>query len=520
MGMWDILIRLCVGLLLCAALLVAAGCSRLPTRPDAAPVLAVPAAQGTILDEKLAHALASHPGESGFRLVPSGSEAFAWRGETAHLAGRSLDVQYYIWHDDLTGRLLVSQLLAAADRGVRVRMLLDDMDARAHNFALAALAAHPMISVRLFNPFASREGMFGKMMEGITSFSRINHRMHNKVWIADNRIAIAGGRNIGDEYFTASDEVNFQDMDLVVAGPAVQQLSDSFDRYWNSSAVWPVQTLSPKEVNQPALDKLRTNDKIFRDQAMGNAWLKAFASSNMLRQLEASNLPMQWTPQWQVLSDDPAKAQKGDSPMERSNVLRGLTAELSGAKSRIELISPYFVPGKQATALFTNAAASGREVEILTNSLAANDVAAVHSGYAKYREDLLRGGVKLWELKPESSRAKSMSLLGSSGASLHTKAAVIDSSTIFVGSFNLDPRSVSLNCEQGILVDNPNLAVELHQLFLGMTSPASAWQVKENAKGKLEWTDGTQTFDKEPMTSWSKRAMATVMGWLPIQAQL
>jgi putative cardiolipin synthase len=229
---------------------------------------------------------------------------------------------------------------------------------------------------------------------------------------------------------------------------------------------------------------------------------------------------MQWTAHWQVLSDDPAKAQKGDSPMERSNVLRGLTAELAGAKSRIELISPYFIPGEHATALLTKAATGGREVEILTNSLAANDVAAVHSGYAEYRQELLKGGVKLWELKPESSRAKSMSLLGSSGASLHTKAAVIDDRSIFVGSFNLDPRSVSLNCEQGILVDQPELAAELHQLFVAMTSPASAWRVEENAKGQLEWTDGTQTFDKEPQTTWSKRMRATVMGWLPIQAQL
>jgi cardiolipin synthase C len=216
--------------------------------------------------------------------------------------------------------------------------------------------------------------------------------------------------------------VNFHDLDLIVTGPVVQQLSDDFDRYWNSSVVWPIETLSPDSVNAQALTRLRiqSNDQARQDR--DNPWVLALANDSLLQRLQQGQLPMQWSSQWQVLSDDPDKALKERSPLARSNVLRGLSEAIAGAQSSIVLISPYFVPGKEGTELLIKEARHGLEVEILTNSLAANDVAAVHSGYAKYRKTLVAGGVSLWELKPQSSRAKSMSLFGSSGASLHSKA--------------------------------------------------------------------------------------------------
>ncbi len=239
------------------ALLALAGCVSLQPRPALPPEAAVPIGEGTPLDTVIAAAEARHPGESGFRLVNEGPEAFAIRSRSALSAGRSLDVQTYIWNDDGTGAFLAYRLLQAADRGVKVRLLVDDMDARGNNYAFAALDAHPNIEVRMFNPFESRSGSVSFALEAIGSFSRINHRMHNKTWIADNRIAIVGGRNLGDEYFGASEEVNFSDLDFAMVGPIVRDASASFDRYWNSPLAYPIALLSPKGVTTEALDALR-----------------------------------------------------------------------------------------------------------------------------------------------------------------------------------------------------------------------------------------------------------------------
>ena len=499
---------------------VVQGCASLPPRPVQADSLALAAATGTPLDTALAPVQAAHPGESGFRLVPNGVEAFALRGFSARAAGRSLDVQYYIWHNDLTGRLLARELLRAADRGVRVRVLLDDLDARANNLALAGLDAHPNIEVRLFNPFASRSGSVSKSTEMVTRLSRMNHRMHNKAWIADNRIAIAGGRNIGDEYFGASENVNFLDTDFVMLGPAVQALSASFDSYWNSAAVWPVAVLSPKQVNDATLAKLRVATDDVTGQAAASAWVQALAGTDAVKRIQAGDIEFHWASVWQVLSDDPMKSQLGESPIERSAVLRGFREAMRESKTSITLVSPYFVPGKQGSAGLVDLAKRGRSVSILTNSLAANDVAAVHGGHSRYRDALLDGGVLLWELKPDTGQQTGSSLFGSSGASLHSKSAIFDNDSIFVGSFNLDPRSVSLNCELGILVNDPALAAELAALFARVTSGERAWRVDHDDAGKLRWSDGTQTLHREPGASLPRRATAKLFRWLPFDSQL
>ena len=234
-----------------------AACAQLEPRPDLPVETAIPAGEGSEVDRLIAPAEVRHPGESAFRLLNEGPEAFVIRAHSAKLAGRSLDVQTYIWHGDLTGAYLARQLLEAADRGVKVRLLVDDMDARAKNAGFAALAEHPNIAVRMFNPFASRKGTMSMVGEGLTSFGRINHRMHNKTWIADNRIAIVGGRNLGDEYFGASDEVNFVDLDFAMIGPIVRDASVSFDKYWNSPAAYPMEVLDPAGVSPDALERLR-----------------------------------------------------------------------------------------------------------------------------------------------------------------------------------------------------------------------------------------------------------------------
>ncbi len=512
-------------LALSALLFVMLGCSSLPPRPEGPAVQALPVGQETRLDQVVAPALEARPGQSGFHLVSDGVEAFALRGLSGRAAERSLDLQYYIWHDDLTGRLLALEVIEAADRGVRVRVLLDDMDARAKNFAIAALAAHPNISVRVFNPFASRQGFFGKAMEGLTSFSRINHRMHNKSWIVDNRFALAGGRNIGDEYFSASEHVNFNDLDLAFVGPAVNELSASFDRYWNSDQVWPIETLSPDDVDTQALDDLRRRAQAYAVEARQTPYIKAMEGHDAVAAAKAMALPMNWTGHWKVLSDAPDKATRDTAPLESSAVLHGLTQAVGQAQEEVVLVSPYFVPGRSGTGQLVGLVAKGRDVRILTNSLAANDVAAVHGGYSAYRKDLLEGGVALWELKPErvagdgKEGKEGISMFGSSGASLHSKAAVIDGRVAFVGSFNLDPRSVSLNSEQGILVEEPVIAAQVASLFQAMTSPASSWQVTLE-DGDLRWSDGTESFDKEPEASFGRRFQAKVARWLPVETLL
>lgn len=492
----------------------------LPERPILLTETAMAPGAGTRLDTLMQPELDAHPGESGFRLVSNGVEAFALRAMAARAAGRSLDIQYYIWHNDTTGRLLLRELVMAADRGVRVRLLLDDMDARANNFALAGLDAHPNIDVRLFNPFISRSGPFGKVWESLTGFKRINHRMHNKSWIADNRIALAGGRNIGDEYFAASDAVNFFDLDFALVGPAVETLSASFDTYWNSAAVYPMAVLSPELVNAGSLAQLIAGSDSVLKTDLESPYIQALKTSEPVKMLLNGGLPFQWTARWQVLSDDPLKALSSTDGMGKSQVLQGFSAAMKRAEQDITLISPYFVPGKQGTAGLVNAERQGLSVSILTNSLAANDVALVHGGYSKYRKQLVNGGVQVFELKPSAGASSQSSWFGSSGASLHTKAAVIDDRTTFVGSFNLDPRSVSLNCEQGILAEHPELAAQLRAMYGSVTTGRFAWEIGVDAGNGLTWTDDAGISGKEPDAGLSRKIQAYLMRILPFESQL
>lgn len=511
-------IGLCLSLL--SGILIASGCARLPPRPNLPEQTVLTANTPTKLDNMASTFVAKHSGKAGFKLVPNGVEAFALRALSARAAERSLDVQYYIWHNDLTGKLLAKELLAAADRGVRVRLLLDDMDARAKNFELAGLDAHANIEVRLFNPFGSRAGTARKLTELMTGFSRLNHRMHNKAWIADNRFAIAGGRNIGDEYFSVGEGVNFIDLDFAMLGPAVDKMSASFDQYWNSAAVWPMATLSPQSDNQKSLDIIRTNTKAIAEQAAATPWLQALAGVDVVQHIRAGTLHFHWTDRWQVLADDPLKALQADDPLTRSAMMKGFFEHINQSKSSIVLISPYFVPGEKGSQFFIDAVKRGPSVSVLTNSLAANDVIPVHGGYAKYRDRLITGGVQLWELKPDPKQNAKSSVTGSSGASLHSKSAVFDNETSFVGSFNLDPRSVNLNCEQGVFATDPAMAAELAAMFSRLTSSDGSWRVDHDAKGKLRWSDGTLTLYKEPDASAYRRMMANLFRWLPLDSQL
>lgn len=494
-----------------------AGCAHLPQRMDLADAYAIaPATSGT-LAELVVPAEQRHPGQSGFHLISTGTEAYAARAYSAQAADKTLDIQTYIWHADMTGKMLALQALRAADRGVRVRILVDDLDARANNNGFAALDAHPSIEVRLYNPMASRSGSLSKAGEFATGFGRLNHRMHNKSWIADNRIALVGGRNLGDEYFDADDGINFVDLGLLMAGPVVTQASDNFDRFWNSVSNYPIAQLAPHAVSEDALAQLRGVLDGAANELRSSPYAQQLREDAQVQHLLQGETRLHWSTRWTFVSDDPMKARL---PMaERSDVLKVLVPAMRASQHQLRLISPYFVPGEMGTQSLVDGVGNGREVLILTNSLAANDVAAVHGGYMEYRPVLLRGGVRLWELKPTGNKPSKFSMGGSSGSSLHTKAMIMDADTVFVGSYNMDPRSTSLNTEQGVLVSHPLLAQELTRIFDRQTAPQRAWEVTLDDKGTV-WTDGTQTYRKEPDATTSRRFMAWLMKVLPVESQL
>ena len=505
--------------LVVVAAAVLAGCASLAPRPSLPEDPALPAGEGTRLDAAIAPLEAQHPGQSAFRLVSEGPEAFALRSRTAAGAGRSLDVQTYIWHNDLTGAVLGWQLIEAADRGVKVRVLVDDFDARSKNYEFAGLDAHPNIEVRLFNPFASRRGAARFAAEVIGDFDRLNRRMHNKSWIADNRIAIVGGRNLGNEYFGASEDVNFVDLDFAMIGPVVREASAAFDRYWNSELAYPIVLLAPDDVTPAALEALRQRALEALPGVEQTKFARELRENDAVQRLLAGDWPLHWASSYRFVADDPEKALGRGTGPAGSQVLEHLAPAFRDASTRVTVISPYFVPGKDGTENLVAAARAGKQVRILTNSLAANDVAAVYGGYAKWRKLLLEGGVELWEIKPSPGSDVERSLFGSSGASLHTKSLAVDERTVFVGSFNLDPRSASLNTEQGVFVESPVLAAQIEALFAYDSSGARAWAVTLE-DGRLRWTDDAGTYTSTPQASAWRKFQAWLAGILPIESQL
>lgn len=497
---------------------------RFAERSLGAPGTALPVAiDATLLDRVLAPQLAQRPGHSGTALIDDNLEAFALRALSAREAGRSLDLQYYIWHNDVTGRLLVRELLRAADRGVRVRVLLDDINARGQDAAILALDSHPLIDVRIFNPGRNRDGIWMRAVEMALRAVSLNRRMHNKAWIVDGRVALVGGRNIGDEYFDAAEQVNFQDADLLLVGPAVRQTSDIFDRFWNSRAVIPIGALhESKDAGAAELQAVRARLDALTGELGASPYLRQLTDAGQLQAHLDGRVRLHWSTQVQVLSDPPEKAAPVAS-LQRSEhwLMHSLLPLLTDAREEALLTSPYFVPGAELTQTLAGKVAAGVKVQALTNSLAATDVALVHAGYARYRQMLLGGGVGLFELKTQ--HRKRISLMGSSRASLHTKAVVVDGQRGFVGSFNLDPRSAQLNTEMGVLFDDAALAADMRALFLHSTASDTSYRLFLD-NGALRWSDATEepakVWTHDPESGFWRRLLVSVMRWLPIESQL
>jgi putative cardiolipin synthase len=495
-----------------ALLALLAGCAPLPPLDGRSPSRLDPDTAATRLGRAVQQAAAPEPpGHSGVFLLDQGRDAFATRVLLADAAERTLDVQYYIWRDDMSGRLLADALRRAADRGVRVRLLLDDLGSAGLDGLLAALDAHPQIEVRLFNPFVQRRF---KPLGFVTDFMRANRRMHNKSFTADNQATVVGGRNVGDEYFGAEVDTLFVDLDVLAIGPVVQAVSEDFDRYWASGSSYPVALLFDTGDATPpppkALDQL---------PARTRQYLDAVARSPFVADLVAARLPLHWAPV-ELVSDDPAKGlgQAADTDLMFARMARLVDAPAQTLK----LVSPYFVPTARGTALFEKLAARGVEVAILTNALEATDVAVVHAGYLPWRVPLLRAGVQLHEMRREAdTEAPDAKLrLGSSAAeSLHAKTFVVDRRQLFVGSFNFDPRSARLNTELGFVIDSPALAAQLDQQ-LREKARQRGYQLRLGPQDRLQWLDGRSepptVLDQEPGTSLWLRLGVRVLSWLPI----
>ncbi len=473
----------------------------------------------TDLDREIVPLVARHGGKTGIILVPDGLDAFAVRALSARKAGRSLDLQYYIWHNDPSGRLLGYEAWQAAERGVRVRMLLDDMNMKGEDASLLALDAHPGIEVRVYNPFRNRSGLW-RVLELVQRIYSVNHRMHNKAWIADGRVAVLGGRNVGEEYFDASHETNFRDLDVILFGPKVTEASAMFDAYWNSEAAVPVSALAKASQEKQAAARARS-----KAEANGQAsrkYLDRVDASTTVQSYLRGMLAPHWTDQIEVASDPPLKWKQDD----RSGwLINKLAVQLKSVKHEALLVSPYFVPGDELTAHLINKVRSDHaKVGVITNSLAANDVPAVHAGYAGYRDRLLDGGVDMYELRAQGGSSETHGLFGSSGASLHTKAFVIDGTHGFIGSFNLDPRSAYLNTEMGVLFRDAGIAASLRQEYERLASPALSYKVCRAKDGTLCWLDRAHkpplVLHEEPETTAFQRATVKVLGWLPIDSQL
>ncbi len=512
------LLGLILLMLVIASLVSLYSYGRFAARVQGPPSQALPvAADATVLDRGIAPLTQAHPERTGLGLVADNLDAFAIRALTAQGAGRSLDLQYYIWHDDLTGRLLDREVLLAADRGVRVRLLLDDMNAHGRDSVLVALDQHPNIEVRLFNPSRNRAGFLGRGMEMLLRGISLNRRMHNKAWIADGRIAVVGGRNIGDEYFDAATDTNFLDLDAALLGPAVQQTEAIFDAFWNSGSVIPLHALA--RADAAALRELRNDlDKTQRSRR-AHPYLERVARAPGVRAFVEGRMPLHWPAQAQVHSDPPEKGKGNGSD---GWLITRLVPAISKAKTKAWLISPYFVPGRDGLEWLRGLRRRGVEVGVLTNSLAATDVTAVHSGYAPYRVPLLREGVLLYELMPRGTPEDS-SLFGSSGASLHTKAFVVDGTSGFVGSFNLDPRSVSLNTEMGVFFEDADTTAELARRYRDKTAPTHSYRLRL-ADGQLRWDDGSvnppRVWEHEPGVGLWRRGTVKLLEWLPLESQL
>jgi putative cardiolipin synthase len=499
---------------------VIAGCQGLPPLDRRTPSLAFHDTADTRLGRAVASLEQAHPQDSAVHPLNDGLEAFAARMHLADAAERSIDAQYYIWHKDISGTLLIQALRRAAERGVRVRLLIDDNNTSDLEATLASLQSDPNIQVRIFNPFTLRKL---RLLNYLSDFSRLNHRMHNKAFIVDNQAAVIGGRNIGDEYFGVTEGIEFVDADVLTIGPIVDDISASFDAYWASDSAYPANRVLP-EVPRAAMADMENAEAEMLCSTAAADYAQALAGLAPMAGLADAGLELDWGKVW-LLSDVPAKAL--GLVRQEELVAERLRQDLGMPAHSMDLISPYFVPSPEFAEALMQMARDGVRIRIVTNSLEASDVAAVHAGYAKWRIPFLRSGIRIYETKhravpnPETKgEGGHGSVLHSSGRALHAKIIAVDEARVFVGSFNVDQRSRRLNTEMGIVTESPLLLRKLEDAF-DTAIPKNSYRLQLTESGRLQWMEQDQsgvlaTHDAEPGVGLFKRLGVELLSILPV----
>jgi len=477
----------------------------------------------TTMGRLFADELGAHPGKAGVFLLPRGRDAFAARALLARKADKTIDLQYYMYHQDTVGKLLTYEVLRAADRGVRVRMLIDDIYGNQGEDTWVALDAHPNIEVRLWNPWKRGRN---RMVQSIFRALDINYRMHSKSFTVDNQATVLGGRNIGDEYFDANVNVAFSDIDVLSIGPPVAEVSSEFDDYWNNDSAFPVNILV-RQGSDADTNSLRGARADFFNEKSTSDYVQALTDSDLVRGLEDGSLDFSWATA-RVIHDSSEKKALGNKGKEELLISK-LAPYITGAKKTVDIISPYFVPGDEAAEAMCRLAQQGVQVRILTNSLASNDVSAVHAGYSKYRRKLLRCGVRLFELDEslKDQEGKMFTWLpGLKKSSLHAKTMVFDGEIMFVGSFNFDQRSLHINNEIGLLFHDEELAAQAAKNFENNVNRV-AFEVKFSNDGgsqNMHWVGGQggpdTVMEKEPYATTGQKFIVGILKWLPIDSQL
>ncbi len=507
-------------------IMLSAACTSLPPQVDRQASTAYTDTSQTTLGSFIKDDIAEHPGLSGFQILPSGLDAFAARAVFAYSAERSIDAQYYLLHNDLVGRLFLDSLLKAADRGVRVRLLVDDMTLDDDkDIGMAALDAHPQIEIRVFAPFTRKSA---RWLQILTRFDGVTRRMHNKSFTVDNEVTVVGGRNIGNEYFEADPDLDFGDLDVIAVGPVVDDVSTSFDLYWNSSSSYPISSLLESKDPSTDLATLRIALSEYVQKNDSSEYLQALRDSDLVSLMKNGQFAFDWG-KAHVLYDDPAKV---TADREQTDLHLSSQLQVFGDAIKREMIifSPYFIPGREGVANLEKLRADGVRVRILTNSLSSTDVSAVHAGYSKYRKYLLRAGVELYEIDVALNRQQRKEKKGSSGsskASLHAKSFVLDRERIFIGSMNLDPRSVVENTEIGIMIESSDIAVAMSDAFDQQVNEVAfrlALEKDDNDNEILIWQrsiDGVDyRYTTEPNTGFWRRFGVGFMKLLPIESLL
>jgi putative cardiolipin synthase len=510
-----------------------AGCASLPPGSDypktASSALTRP--EQTRLGLQMAAAKAAHPGTSGFKLLPVGIDSFLLRMEMAEAASQTLDVQYFLIQSDDTGQLLIEALLKAADRGVRIRVLLDDAGSFGRDAQIRTLAGYPNVELRLFNPFVYRGNVeFVHAAEYLGDATRLNYRMHNKLFVVDNEIGLVGGRNVGDEYFQGGHDLQFGDYDIIAAGPIVNEISTCFDAFWNSPMAIPIEALADGKPSARDLDDYRGVLAAHRAQMIdANAsYMQLLAANEPLAAMLSGKSSLVWA-KAEVIYDSPEKAKVEDGE-QGGRLLRHRLGEVAKQiQSELIIVSPYLVPGPRGMKFFEALRERNVSVRILTNSLASTDMSVVHSGYQAFRSPLLNMGVELYEVRPVLGqpivRGNQLKSPSSGMYALHAKVFVFDRQRVFVGSMNLDQRSLHFNTEIGLIIDSPELARQIALRFADIAQPANSYVLMLSEADRLHqrhlvWRtleNGKPVdFDREPdVTAW-QRLKIDMLSLLPL----